>query len=333
MPITFAEFSKTYTDLGIPEFASKLPDPAFAWTNDKLTVMQVNVCYTCNFSCTHCFLESAPGRTEMMSKVTMADCLQVFAENGFTILDITGGAPELIPDLPWFVAEGAKLGKVMVRTNAALLTEPEYSSLIDVFKENKVTVIVSLPCYTEENVDTQRGAGNYTKIIAGCKALNAAGYGTDPELELNLVYNPMGAYLPGSQCGLEPDYRDYLGKEHGIVFNSLFCLANTPLGRFRARLMASDELDGYLSLLYESYNPETVASMMCRNQLNVDYDGGLYDCEMNHVIGQPAIFEAHNISELKGRPIAKRRISFNGGCYTCAAGSGSSCGGSLVCAE
>ncbi|MDR2108270.1 MAG: arsenosugar biosynthesis radical SAM protein ArsS [Coriobacteriales bacterium] len=331
MPITVQEFNQPFVRLGIPEFASKLPDPALGWTNEQLATMQVNVGYACNFACGHCFLESSPQRTEIMSRQVMSDCLQVFAENGFTTLDITGGAPELNPELAWLVSEGAKLGAVMVRSNAALLVEPEYAHLVDTFKENKVTAIVSLPCYTEENVDSQRGAGNYQRILAGLRVLNAAGYGSDPELELNLVYNPMGAYLPGAQGALEQDYRDLLGKKQGLVFNSLFCLANTPLGRFRSRLLAADELDDYLTLLAESFNPDTVAAMMCRSQLNVDYDGRLYDCEMNHVLGLEAGGDFGNISELKGHPLAARAIRLNGGCYTCTAGSGSSCGGSLVC--
>jgi radical SAM/Cys-rich protein len=329
MPVTLEEFNEPYAALAIPDFSSLLPDPAYARTHERLTTMQVNVCYACNFSCEHCFLESAPGRTEMMDKRVMADCLQVFAENGFETLDVTGGAPELNPHLAWLVAEGAKLGKVMVRSNAALLAEPEHEHLIEVFKTNKATVIVSLPCYTQENVDSQRGSGNYNRIIAGLKALNAAGFGIDPQLELNLVYNPMGAYLPGSQSGLEPDYKQYLADEQGLSFNSLFCLANTPMGRFRSKLKAAGELDGYLALLHESYNPSTVANMMCRSQLNVDYDGRLYDCEMNHVIGLPVAEGPRSIDELKGSRLTGRSIAFNGGCYTCTAGSGSSCGGSL----
>jgi radical SAM/Cys-rich protein len=332
MPITYEEFTQVYIDREIPAFYEKLVtiDPQYGRTNDVLTTMQVNVCYACNFTCAHCFLESSPGRTEIMSKETMEDCLAVFKENGFKILDITGGAPELNSHLEWFINEGAKLGKVMVRSNAALLIEPEYRHLIEVFRRNEATVIVSLPCYTKENVDSQRGDGNFEKVTAGLKALNAAGYGADPALELNLVYNPLGGFLPGSQCGLEGDYRKELGEKHGIVFNNLFCLANTPLGRFRSKLEREGGLGEYLTLIYESFNPDTLASMMCRNQLNVDYDGGLYDCEMNHVIGLPIDGVCHNISELKGCRLAPRDIKLNGGCYVCTAGSGSSCGGALV---
>jgi radical SAM/Cys-rich protein len=332
MSITYEEFTKSYADLGIPSFFDTLSktDPVYGKTNERLTTMQVNVCYTCNFTCAHCFLESSPKRCEMMSRQTMEDCLAVFEDNGFEILDITGGAPELNSELEWFVEEGAKLGKVMVRSNAALLALPEYQHLIDTFKRNKVTVIVSLPCYTKENVDSQRGRDNFEKVTAGIKALNAAGYGTDPGLELNLVYNPLGGFLPGPQRGLEQDYRRILGEEQGIAFNNLFCLANTPLGRFRTMLEAEGGLDGYLSLIYESYNPDTLPNMMCRNQLNVDYDGGLYDCEMNHVIGLPINGAYRTVADLKGHRLQQRDIGLNGGCYVCTAGSGSSCGGALV---
>jgi radical SAM/Cys-rich protein len=332
MSITYEEFSQTYTDCGIPAFYEKLEtiDPHYGQTNEKLTTMQVNVCYTCNFACAHCFLESSPERAETMSKQTMEDCLAVFGENSFQILDITGGAPELNPNLEWFIDEGAKLGKVMARSNAALLTEPEYQYFIEVFKRNKVTVIVSLPCYTQKNVDSQRGSGNFEKITAGLKALNAAGYGTDPDLELNLVYNPLSGSLPGSQCGLELDYRKALDEERGIAFNKLFCLANMPLGRFRSKLERDGALGDYLTLIYESFNPDTLSSMMCRNQLNVNYEGGLYDCETNHVIGLPIDSVYGTISELRGHRLGKRDIRLNGSCYVCTAGSGSSCGGALV---
>ncbi|MDR1082785.1 MAG: arsenosugar biosynthesis radical SAM protein ArsS [Coriobacteriales bacterium] len=332
MPVTYKEFAESYLEFNIPPFADTLAktDSVFGKTNGKLTTMQVNVGYACNFSCTHCFLESSPERTEIMSKQTMEDCLTVFAENGFETLDITGGAPELNPHLEWFIEEGVKLGKVMVRSNAALLTTPAYQHLIEVFRYNEVTVVVSLPCYTKENVDSQRGTDNFEKVIAGIEALNAVGYGTDPVLELNLVYNPLGGFLPGSQCGLEADYRRILGEEHNIAFNNLFCLANTPMGRFRTMLESKGELGEYLTLIYENYNPDTLPSMMCRNQLNVDYDGGLYDCEMNHVIGLPINDKYHRISDLKGHKLEQRDIRLNGGCYVCTAGSGSSCGGALV---
>jgi radical SAM/Cys-rich protein len=330
MSVTYAEFTKTFTDLDIPDFDTRLPSASLGTTIEHLTTMQVNVGYACNFSCDHCFVDSSPQRTELMSKETMVDCLEVFAENSFTTLDITGGAPELNPSLAWFVGEGARLGKVMVRTNAALLTLPEYAALIDTFTAAQATVIVSLPCYTKENVDLQRGEGNYERIIAGLRALNAAGYGRDSQLELNLVYNPMGAYLPGAQCGLEPDYKRILGDEQGIVFDNLFCLANTPLGRFREKLQSAGELEDYVSLLAQSFNPATVPGLMCRNQLNVDYDGRLYDCEMNHVIGLPLDGAYAHISQLKGHKIMPRTIRTSGACYVCTAGSGSSCGGALV---
>jgi radical SAM/Cys-rich protein len=218
----------------------------------------------------------------------------------------------------------------MVRTNAALLGEAEHSHLIDAFVRDGVTVVVSLPCYTQDNVDRQRGAGNFDRVLAGIRALNAAGYAREPGLELNLVYNPLGAYLPGSQESLQEDYRRELGENAGVAFDNLFCLANTPLGRFRDSLERKGELASYLTLLYENFNPSTLAGMMCRSQLNVDYDGRLYDCEMNHVIGLPIHGEFKTIGELRGHRLGRREIMFNGGCYVCTAGSGSSCGGSLV---
>jgi radical SAM/Cys-rich protein len=342
MPISYSQFAKIYRKLGLPPFVDTLSqtDPSFAKTYPALTTMQINVGYACNFTCAHCFLESSPQRTEMMSRQTMKECLAVFEHNDFSILDITGGAPEFNPNLEWLITQAASLGKVMVRSNAALLATSTYHHLIEVFRNNRVTVIVSLPCYTCDNVQEQRGQGSFVQVIAGIKALNAAGYGAsagsgsnsdvDGALELNLVYNPLGGYLPAAQDGLAADYRRVLKEEHGIVFDSLFCLANAPLGRFRDRLERRGELDNYLTLLYQNYNPATLPSMMCRSQLNVDYDGGLYDCEMNHVIGLPISGSYHNIADLKGKRLQQRSISLNDGCYVCTAGSGSSCGGALV---
>jgi radical SAM/Cys-rich protein len=332
MAIGLAEFTKSYDELGILAFEKKLEEagPQFGRSNQSLSTMQLNICHACNFACGHCFLESSPERKEMMSKETMSNCLSVFRDNGFRKLDITGGAPEMNPDLEWLIDEGAKLGAVMVRTNAALLTEPQYRHLIDAFKRNKAEVIVSLPCYTKDNVDEQRGEGNFEKVIAGLAALNAVGYGKGGGLVLNLVYNPLGAYLPGSQPELEQDYKRALGQDHGIEFDSLFCLANTPLGRFRNKLDAQGVLGDYLTLIYESFNPQTLPSMMCRDQLNVDFDGGLYDCEMNHVLGLTIHGGPANIAGLLGQKLTQRDIRFNHGCYVCTAGSGSSCGGALV---
>ena len=329
---TFQEYETKLTGLEIPAFTTQLTDSAFGFTDEKLTTMQVNIGYTCNLACAHCFLESSPKSTEMMSRETMEDCLFVFKENDFSVLDITGGAPELNEHFAWFIEEGAKYGQVMVRTNATLLALPGYRFLTDAFKRNKAVVIVSMPCYTKANVDLQRGTGAFESVVAGLKTLNAVGYGLDVDLELNLIHNPLDAYLPPSQSGLELDYKRVLKEEQGIVFNSLFCLTNTPSGRFRTQLDETGKLDTYLTLLYKNFNAKTLSGLMCRFQLNVDYDGRLYDCEMNHAINLQVSGPYRTIAEMKGHNVVPRQIRFNSGCYACAAGLGSSCAGTLVCA-
>ncbi|EJE7235525.1 radical SAM/Cys-rich domain protein [Clostridium sporogenes] len=314
----------------IPSFESKVTNKDFCKTNKSLTTMQINIGKLCNLACKHCHVEAGPSRTEIMNLETMKDCLQVFKENNFSILDITGGAPEMNPNFEWLVKEAIKIGaKVIVRSNLVILREEKYKHLLEFYAENKVEVVCSLPYYSAKDADRQRGEGVFNESINILKKLNKLGYGKDESLVLNLVYNPGGAFLPPPQECLELEYKQKLKKEYEITFNNLFTITNNPVGRFGAFLKRSNNLEGYMERLSNNFNSSTVENMMCRNQLSIAWDGKLYDCDFNQTLGWTVNGKNH-ISMLKGNPIEKRQISLGNHCYACTAGSGSSCGGSTT---
>ena len=324
--------NKSYLDKldCIPSFESKVTNKDFCKTNKSLTTMQINIGKLFNLSCRHCHVEAGPSRTEIMNLETMKDCLQVFKENNFSILDITGGAPEMNPNFEWLVKEAIKIGaKVIVRSNLVILREEKYKHLLEFYAENKVEVVCSLPYYSAKDADRQRGEGVFNESINILKKLNKLGYGKDESLVLNLVYNPGGAFLPPPQESLELEYKQKLKKEYEITFNNLFTITNNPVGRFGAFLKRSNNLEGYMERLSNSFNSSTVENMMCRNQLSIAWDGKLYDCDFNQTLGWTVNGKNH-ISMLKGNPIVKRQISLGNHCYACTAGSGSSCGGSTT---
>ncbi|ENJ9654104.1 arsenosugar biosynthesis radical SAM protein ArsS [Clostridium botulinum] len=324
--------NKSYLDKldCIPSFESKVTNKDFCKTNKSLATMQINIGKLCNLSCRHCHVEAGPSRTEIMNLETMKDCLQVFKENNFSILDITGGAPEMNPNFEWLVKEAIKIGaKVIVRSNLVILREEKYKHLLEFYAENKVEVVCSLPYYSAKDADRQRGEGVFNESINILKKLNKLGYGKDESLVLNLVYNPGGAFLPPPQESLELEYKQKLKKEYEITFNNLFTITNNPVGRFGAFLKRSNNLEGYMERLSNNFNSSTVENMMCRNQLSIAWDGKLYDCDFNQTLGWTVNGKNH-ISILKGNPIEKRQISLGNHCYACTAGSGSSCGGSTT---
>ncbi|HDK7167742.1 TPA: arsenosugar biosynthesis radical SAM protein ArsS [Clostridium botulinum] len=314
----------------IPSFESKVTNKDFCKTNKSLIIMQINIGKLCNLACKHCHVEAGPSRTEIMNLETMKDCLQVFKENNFSILDITGGAPEMNPNFEWLVKEAIKIGaKVIVRSNLVILREEKYKHLLEFYADNKVEVVCSLPYYSAKDADRQRGDGVFNESINILKKLNKLGYGKDESLVLNLVYNPGGAFLPPPQESLELEYKQKLKKEYEITFNNLFTITNNPVGRFGAFLKRSNNLEGYMERLSNNFNSSTVENMMCRNQLSIAWDGKLYDCDFNQTLGWTVNGKNH-ISMLKGNPIEKRQISLGNHCYACTAGSGSSCGGSTT---
>ena len=298
----------------------------------EIETLQVNLGLRCNQQCNHCHLEASPQRSEMMEWATMQLVLEAARGLGCQLMDLTGGAPELNPHFRRFVEALRQDGHpVQVRTNLTLLLEPGLRELPGFFRDHRVQLVASLPCYLEENVRAQRGEGVYEKSMEAIRQLNAQGYGSDPNLPLNLVYNPGGPFLPPPQSTLEEDYRRELKSRFGIAFTRLFTITNMPLGRFRAELSRQNQEQSYLHLLRESFNQQTVAGLMCRHQISVGWDGTLYDCDFNLALGLPVNHGApDHIRSFRPADLMKRRIVTGEHCFACTAGSGSSCGGALV---
>jgi len=292
--------------------------------------LQVNVGKKCNITCTHCHVNAGPGRTENMTKETVDMVLAALRKFGFKVLDITGGEPSMNPHFKYLIENARDLvNTIIVRTNLVILNEEGYEDFIDFYVKNKVQLIASLPCYTMENTDAMRGEGTFSGSIEVLKKLNEAGYGREKGLELNLVYNPGGAFLPGSQQRLENDYKKMLGENYELEFNHLFTITNLPIGRFAQDLKRSDKLDQYIHLLEDNYNDEAAKNIMCRSQISVGYDGLLYDCDFNQMMDMKAK-GSKTINELLETETLDREIDFGNHCYGCTAGAGSSCGGALV---
>jgi len=301
----------------------------------RLAILQLNLGYKCNQSCLHCHVNAGPSRTEMMSRATIGDALAFLGLSGVKTLDLTGGAPELHPHFRELVGRARELGvRVIDRCNLTILEEPGQGDLAVFLKNHQVEITASLPCYTEELVDRQRGKGVYEKSIRALKRLNALGYGAPGGgLVLNLVYNPQGATLPPAQGALEADYKRLLGERYGIVFNRLLTIANMPIQRFGSTLVSKGQFDEYMALLHRSHRVENLEAVMCRDTLSVDWQGTLYDCDFNQMLGLPLALAGRKrvqLSELIGRDLAGNPIAVRDHCYGCTAGQGSSCAGALA---
>lgn len=306
----------------IPKFFEKVENKKFLYTS-SMDTMQLNIGKICNLACKHCHVEAGPHRKEYMKKDIMDDCLYVFKKHNFKVMDITGGAPEMMPNFEYLVEESRKIAKeVIVRTNLTILLDEKYSHLIDFYAKNRVTIFCSLPFYTKEITDGVRGVGVYEDSIEVLKKLNAVGYGK--ELPLNLVYNPDGAFLPDSQESLETEYRKKLLDEYGIIFTNLFTITNNPIGRFGMRLYKKDKLKNYMLKLFNAYNEDTVEFLMCRNEINVSYDGYIFDCDFNQALDLKINSDKVHISDYKNCDFPKRKIALGNHCYGCTAGAGSS---------
>lgn len=305
---------------------------------DGLTTLQVNLGYLCNLSCTHCHVNAGPTRTELMDMETIEIVLKFLAEQNIQTLDMTGGSPEMNPHFKYLVTAARALGvTVMNRCNPTILMEPGYEDLPQFFADNNIVVVASMPCYQEQNVDRQRGKGVYADSIAGLLKLNLVGYGAPgSNLELNLVYNPDDPILPPNQQTLENDYKRELRQDHGIEFNQLFALANMPISRYGARLLAKNQYTGYMTLLRDAFEVGNLATVMCRSLISVDYQGFVYDCDFNQMLELPLIgtdkIKPH-LRELLSTDWNGAPISVGEHCYGCTAGQGSSCGGALAGAE
>jgi len=300
-----------------------------------IDVLQVNLGRYCNLACIHCHVEAGPARKEMMSRENVDVVLRFLGATGIATLDVTGGAPELHPAFDYLVESARGLGRqVMDRCNLTVFFEPGKDYLPEFFRRHRVELVCSLPCYSSDNVDKQRGKGTFDASIRALQILNGLGYGR-PEsgLVLNLVYNPVGPHLPPPQEKLEQDYKRTLQDEFGVVFNRLFCLTNMPITRYATHLKLCREYEPYMELLASSFNPATVDHVMCRNSVSVGWDGGIYDCDFNQMLNLPltgADGEGLTIASLTLDQIAHRPIRCADHCYACTAGSGSSCGGTLV---
>jgi radical SAM/Cys-rich protein len=309
----------------------KIPFPALR--RARLDTLQINVGYRCNQTCFHCHVNAGPNRTEEMAADVAALALDFIARRNIATLDITGGAPELNANFRALVTGARARGaKVMDRCNLTILEQPGQQDLAEFLAANRVEVVASLPCYSLKNVEAQRGEGVFDASIRGLKALNALGYGRDPALTLNLVYNPLGPSLPPGQAGLEADYKRVLGAEFGIVFNKLFVLANMPIQRFGSTLVTKGEFDGYLGLLQDAHLDANLDGVMCRNLISVDYKGYVFDCDFNQMLDLPMPYGANkrvHLSDLMDEDLTGNPIRVSGHCYGCTAGQGSSCGGAL----
>ena len=320
--------------LSNPQFEATLAAHGIgALSRKSPTTLQVNVGKLCNQACHHCHVDAGPRRTERMTRETAERVIDVIAASARVgTVDITGGAPELNPNFAMLVERARALGrKVIVRCNLTVTLEPGMVWLVEFYRRAGVELVCSLPCYTAENTDRQRGAGVFDKSIAAMRQLNAAGFGRG-ELRLDLVYNPIGASLPPPQAELEAQYREELARNFGVVFDRLLTITNMPIARFANQLNSTGSHSAYMSLLVNHFNPATVDALMCRDLVSVGWDGRLYDCDFNQMLEIPiggtaasTIWDVDDVGKLAGESIAT-----GSHCFGCTAGAGSSCGGAIA---
>ena len=301
----------------------------------RLTTVQVNLGYRCNQSCLHCHVNAGPNRTEAMDASTIDLVLDYLRVSGARTLDLTGGAPELHPHFRRLVIAARALGVTVIdRCNLTILSEPGHEDLADFLAAHRVEITASLPCYTEELVDRQRGDGVHARSIDGLRRLNALGYGDGASgLVLNLVYNPQGPVLPPPQAALEADYKRVLGETFGIRFDRLLTLANMPIQRFGSTLVSKGQFDGYMRLLKDHHRDGNLDGVMCRSLVSIDWRGHVHDCDFNQMLGLPLSLPGKpvaKLADLVGRDLDGLPIAVADHCFGCTAGQGSSCGGALA---
>ena len=317
-------------------FAQKLAEQSISLRRGRPEILQVNVGKLCNLTCVHCHVNAGPKRKEIMTRETIDRIIRWFGKTDIPTVDLTGGAPEMMPDFRYFIEQVKQLQParhVIDRCNLTILVERDYEDLGKFLATNKVEIIASMPCYSARNVNAQRGEGVFEGSIAALQLLNSLRYGIDPELPLHLIYNPVGAFLPPSQREVEADYKRELKKHFGIVFNKLYTLTNLPIGRFASYLRRNNNLNEYMELLIQAFNPVTINGLMCRNTISVGWRGEVYDCDFNQQLGMQ-----WNNPDMSGRflwdvdpeKIENCQIMTGNHCFGCTAGAGSSCGGAIV---
>ncbi len=310
-----------------------------ALQRDGVDILQVNLGYLCNLSCTHCHVNAGPKRTELATKETVQDIVRYIDLHGIRTLDVTGGAPEMNPHFKYLVEAAKSLGvEVIDRCNLTILLEPGYEDMAEFLADNAVTIVASLPCYQEKNVSEQRGKGVFDASIEALQRLNQLGYGSEKGPKLNLVYNPNGAFLPPGQKELEASYKQNLQEDFNITFNELLTITNMPIARFGSMLLSKGMFEEYMQLLRESYSEKNLAGVMCRNLISVDWQGFIYDCDFNQMLDWPLKYRDElivsdkkriHLKEIMSQSLAGNPIVIGEHCYACTAGQGSSCGGAL----
>ena len=319
---------------GVPAFDDVLARHALAplATEPRIEVLQVNVGKLCNQTCAHCHVDAGPDRREVMSRETAELVIELLRRHPIPTLDVTGGAPELNESFRWLVEQARALGRrVIDRCNLTVLLLPSQQDLASFLARHEVEIIASLPSFRRAGTDTQRGTGVFDKSIAALRALNGLGYGRGGSLRLSLVHNPVGAFVPGSQTSLERDYKRALEREHGVVFDALYTITNMPISRFLEFLERSGNLQRYMELLVQSFNPAAAQGVMCRTYLSVGWDGSLYDCDFNQMLDLRVDHGAP--STLRGlleTGDLRRRVRTGRHCFGCTAGAGSSCAGAVA---
>lgn len=316
-------------------FAATLQRHGMQLRRTSARVLQLNVGKRCNLTCTHCHVNAGPARKEIMSRPTIERILEWQRHARLPVVDLTGGAPEMIPDFRYLVRSLRTInpsGTLIDRCNLTILLEPSYAGLAEFLAAHRVEIIASMPCYSAANVNAQRGEGVFDASITALQRLNALGYGIDPNLPLHLVYNPIGASLPAPQGELEADYKRELNTHFGIQFNALYTITNLPIARFAAWLRQHGQYQEYLDLLVQSFNPATVDALMCRDTISVSWEGEVFDCDFNQMVKLPlggAERGARFLWDLDPAALVAEPVAVADHCFGCTAGAGSSCGGAL----
>ncbi|MEP6603998.1 MAG: arsenosugar biosynthesis radical SAM (seleno)protein ArsS [Spartobacteria bacterium] len=315
-------------------FAERLAQDHLVLRRARPEILQINVGKLCNLTCMHCHVNAGPKRKEIITRETVDRIIDWLAKSEIAIVDLTGGAPEMIPDFRYFIERVRALrpdGKIIDRCNLTILLEPGYEGLAEFLADKKVEIVASMPCYSAANVNAQRGEGVFDGSIKALQLLNSLGYGVDVDLPLHLVFNPVGDALPGPQAELEADYKRELSAHFGIVFHNLYTITNLPIARFASYLRNNNKLEAYMETLVNAFNPSTIEGLMCRNTINVGWRGEVYDCDFNQQLGMqwrnggPTF-----LWDVDPAKIDNREIMTGNHCFGCTAGAGSSCGGALI---